>query len=460
MQYLEYVQSLLPAEIQRKKAMLEVLRADGQPSGDEVVAQVTRKQVLKGLPKAKVLFSEIPRPGHWVDPQSGLHVAGRPMSEFVSDAFTPNYLRIQLGHSDFDSGLEGNLVSSLEVEFEKGYNHFFRSPESTKRFQDLLELLCEGSGVHPLDVLCSIVSAEIPSSKVAPLMMNDRTSQITHGDFLGDILYLQGMLAAIVPAIFRKLYLGAAPIQAQEVGYSRRFAASFGVHTSDEQLSQMERVFDLLLFLMSYHGPGNVSTNSAVTANSGLLDPWSTFEVMAKALKGLNHGGAAQMGAFQLFDLIEKYGPDVTDDQLREEAYRRIVQNGDPGWCVGHRVIRGGDPRREAQLAMLYAEFPGSSLLDLAVRWYHKALCPVVKEHTGAATSEENVDSLTGVSLFHLGLLTEKSRAPFALCVFAMARWVGAGSEVFWKTVGDRRVGSLRVPSVKPSLVRPSAIQD
>lgn len=460
MEYLEYVQSLLPGEIARKKAMLERMTSSGHPAGDEVVAEVTRKQVLKGLPKAKVLFSEIPSPGHWVDPQTGLHIAGEPMIRFVGDTFATNYLRIQLGRSDFDTRHQDELVNSLEKAFEQGYNHFFDSGQSQTRFCNLLDILCHRSEVHPLDVLCSIVSAEISSSMVAPLMMGDKTSQLTPREFLGDILYLQGMLAAIVPAIFRKLYLDAPPIQAQESGYSRRFAASFGVHTSVEQLDQMERVFDLLLFLMSYHGAGNVSTNSAVTANSGLLDPWSTFEVMAKALKGLNHGGAAQMGAYQLFDLIEKYSLNATDDQLREEAISRIVKNGDPGWCVGHRVIRGGDPRRDAQLAMLHSEFPGSELLDLAVRWYHNALCPVVKENTGAATSEENVDSLTGVSLFHLGLLTGKNQAPFALCVFAMSRWVGAGSEVFWKTVSDRRVGSQRVLSVKPALVRPSAIQE
>lgn len=459
--YIDYVLSLTPEYLADKKDLLS-------QRGDEVVAEVTLKQVLSGLPGAKVLMSSIPGQAHYVDKQTGLHVAGFPMEEFLGESFARNYVRLQTGRSfrsddaaeqaELDTELD-SLAAAVEDIFEKGHAHFFKDAKTHSRFLALVDVLCGDSTVHPLDVVSSIICSQEQYSRVEQYLRKGVITPISYEDVLHDVLYLQGMLTAVIPAVYRKLYLDEDCIHpVKELGYSRRFARSLGIETSDAQLDQMERVFDVLFYLMSYHGPGNVSTQTCANAMSGFTNPWGAFVAMGKALKGVNHGGAAEMGCLQIFELIRKYGTTASDTELNAEAMDRISNRGEPGWCCGHRIIRGGDPREKAQSELLNQEFPNSEWHALAKSWYGQ-LCPVIASNTGAQFAENNVDSLTGVTLHELGVITDEEQAAFAGCIFLAARWIGAGSEVFWKCIGDRRSGTQRVPAVKPALFRPSAVQ-
>lgn len=459
--YTDYVLNLTPGYLEAKKDLLAA-------RGDEVVAEVTLKQVLGGLPGAKVLISAIPGQAHFVDPQTGLHIAGYPMDEFIEDSFARNYVRLQTGESfRSDDAVEqarldnelGRLAEAVEEILADGHAHFFRSSGTHARFLALLDVICGDRNIHPLDAVCSIIATQEHYSRVEGFLKNAEITPISYEDVLHDVIYLQGMLSAVVPAVYRKLYLGEDPVHpVEEATYSRRFARSLGISDSEAHVDKLERIFDVLFYLMCYHGPGNVSTQTCVNAFSGFTNPWGACIAMAKALKGVNHGGAAEMGGKQLFELVRRYGLNADNAELHAEAVDRITRRGEPGWCCGHRIIRGGDPRERAQTGLLEREFPGSEWHDLAKRWYAE-LSPVIAANTGAKFAENNVDSLTGVTLHEAGVIETEDQAAFGTCIFMVSRWMGAGSEVFWKCVGDRKEGNSRVPAVKPALFRPSAVQ-
>jgi citrate synthase len=457
MTFQESILQMVPDQLKKKRELIA-------QRGKDIVAQVTLRQTLEGLPEANVLTSEIPAPAHGVDPQLGLIVSGQRMATFVGESFVNNYIRILSGQPFLD-GVEhatshvvptklSDYASDVEAALLIGYKHFFGCPNGMQRLNALLSVHCE-AGSHPLSAVQAIVLAESHKSKVAVRLLADETSELTHAEYLDDLLYLQGMLGAIVPAVYRKLYLNAEPIISEAIGYTQRLAESFGNCDSPEKLVQNTRMFDLLLYLMAYHAQGNVSTQTSVNAASSLVDPWSVFSAMATGLKGLNHGGAAQMGAFQLFSLIDKAGINASVEELTKIAENRIIVDGDPGWCAGHRTLRADDPRRDAQAKAIEREYPGSSMYQLAYRWYKQALVPVIKANTGAKFAEENVDSLTVVSAYEMGLVTSIEQSPFLVCIFAMARWAGVSSEIFWKTCNDRKVGNGRALAVKPALFRP-----
>ena len=156
MSYLDTVLSMLDEQLAKKKALLA-------SDSEQVVGEITLGQTLKGLPGAKVLFSEIPAPGHWVNKDTGLHLAGNHLSAYLGSSFEENYIRIQTGQPFLDA--DGNasselapLVADLSERLTAGYNHFYSDSHGAGwiRLNQLLKLLVIGNKTGPKKVIKSV----------------------------------------------------------------------------------------------------------------------------------------------------------------------------------------------------------------------------------------------------------------------------------------------------------------
>lgn len=448
MNVVEYIVSLVPDAMAFRKFQI------AETNGDEVVATVSRRTAWGGLAGARVVVSSVPGSPHRVDNKMGLIVSGYPMADFADDSFEANYLRLLTGKSFIG---EEALLYELTVDFRKRMfveaSNFINSADYNAIYH-ILTGMCDINCAHPLDMVTAAILALEGRSRVQRKLEDDAQHLLTVEDVLEDYIDLQGLILVLVPMawrIFNGGTVGDLPQPECDKSYAWNLAESL---IRDEELVDTgEKVLNLLLYLMAYHGAGNASTFVGLITTGAFTNPYGDFVAMSKALKGVNHGGAAEMGTRMLFRLAEEFDGTFTDEDVYRYALERL-SGGASGFCVGHRIITGEDPRARLQSAMIAREFPDSVVLDLARVWY-RHLPRAVQDVYGGELRVVNVDAYTGVSLIELGIIANPQQSGFSTLLFQIARTCGLATESFWAYLTPDRNGRARV---KPALIRPAAV--
>ncbi|MDD2942686.1 MAG: citrate/2-methylcitrate synthase [bacterium] len=448
MNVVSYITSLVPGAMAFRRLQVE------GGNGDEVVASVSRRAAWNGLAGARVVVSSVPGSPHRVDSKMGLIVSGYPMADFADDSFEANYIRLLTGKSFLgEEALLYELTVDLRNRMLIAAVNFLDSADYKAIYHIMIGM---GSirGVHPLDMITAAILSLEGHSRVQQKLESDAQHLLTVEDVLEDYIDIQGLMLVLVPMawrIFNKAPVGDLPRLDRDISYARNLAVS--LIPNEELVGQGEKVLNLLLYLMAYHGAGNASTFVGLITTGAFTNPYGDFVAMSKALKGVNHGGAAEMGTRMLFRLAEEFDGTFTDDDFYRYAIERL-RSGASGFCVGHRIITGEDPRARLQSAMLKREFPDSVVMDLAGVWYRN-LPKAVQDVCGGDLRVVNVDAYTGVSLIELGIIANPQQSGFSTLLFQIARTCGLATESFWAYLTPDRSGRARV---KPALIRPAAV--
>ncbi|RYG61690.1 citrate (Si)-synthase [archaeon] len=230
-----------------------------------------------------------------------------------------------------------------------------------------------------------------------------------------------------------------------KLDYSASFNRMLGYN--DPKFDELMRLY---LVIHSDHEGGNASAHTTHLVGSTLADPYLSFAAGLNALAGPLHGLANQEVLGWILALQKKFqqeGKAVTKETITEFAWETLKAGKViPGY--GHAVLRKTDPRYECQRQFALKHLPSDPLFQI-VSTIYEVMPGVLTEHGKTKNPYPNVDSHSGVLLWHYGLREYQ----YYTVLFGVSRAMGALSQVFW----DR---ALALPLERPKSVTPEYIVD
>lgn len=447
----------LQAKVPDAVATLKALRKE---HGHRIAAVMTVDQVMGGLkglepedadalriPQklsgAKVTISGIPGSPLMVHPD-GLRWLGRKLADVAEERPSTEQLIAEslLGEA---VPKDSPLCESVRAELEEYRFELLDHPD----LDEALQAATLASEVHPSNAVAAVVAMLAPTFLRTPDLHRSLDVVVDPLAMFQDTMKLHAVSGIIYPAVHRSLYQRRKRVPRPEVGLTaaQAFVQQLGYAKTDAQRETQASVFDLLMLLMAYHGPGNVSTYVAKVAASGGADVARAWAAMLAGLSGYNHGGAAEKGLDMLAHLEQTVGHGATAEQLRQIAQHRW-DSGLALWNGGHRLLRvGPDGRVVISAAELERRFPNHPLYTLAKNWFREMVA-VLKESGKVKFAEMNVDAYTGLLAHLSGIIPLKSQSSFATSIFGMSRWIGAGAECWWQRM------------LYPSIIRPGSLSE
>lgn len=438
--------------------------------GDRILAVVTVNDQLTGYKSTPILRSAIPgrekRGGlytnaHHVDEYEGFHLGGVRIDQLVEKgcSFEEALFTLWVGYPPESLEEVQEMVAVL-----KDARRRFVESSAWNNCVTYLDALCapDPSRVDMMHVVVGLLSYLARYSPIGALIDSDRVETISLRDRFEEWVFIQAAMGVLIPAAYRRLYLKGEPIVPDSSrGYAAAFVEALGVADSEERLTELASVFDMLLILMLYHGPGNGSTFSGLVANSFAPTSFDSMISMMGALLGPNHGKASTLGVRFLFTLCEELGDEWSEEELVSYARTRLLESPKkPAWCVGHALLKTpkgvdpseslGDPRTAVLVHWLESHHSTHPFYRLSKAWYD-AVTPIVGKEIGAAFPKPNVDAYSGLVLALEGIIEDPSQASFIGALFGVARIAGACAEAFYQVAAT---------SGKPRPIRPGNVRD
>jgi citrate synthase len=223
-----------------------------------------------------------------------------------------------------------------------------------------------------------------------------------------------------------------------KLDYSAQFNRMLGYDTPD-----FDELMRLYLVIHSDHEGGNASAHTTHLVGSTLSDPYLSISAGLNALAGPLHGLANQEVLSWIQQLQTKFnaeGKEVNKETITAFAWETLKAGKDiPGYSQA--VLRMVDPRFECQRQFALDCLPNDPLFEIANTFYD-VMPGVLTEHGKTKNPYPNVDSHSGVLLWHYGF-TDYS---YYTVLFGVSRAMGALSQVFW----DRALG---MPLERPKSV-------
>jgi len=266
---------------------------------------------------------------------------------------------------------------------------------------------------------------------------------------LEDILDVVAKLPSIAALIYRCTFKDGVcnlndPSHA-DLDYSARFNRMLGFHGAD-----FDELMRLYLVIHSDHEGGNASAHTTHLVASTLADPYLAFAAGLDALAGPLHGLANQEVLGWILQLNEKFakeGKEVNKETITAFAWETLKSGKViPGY--GHAVLRKTDPRYSCQREFALKHLPNDPLFKI-VSTIYEVMPGVLTEHGKTKNPYPNVDSHSGVLLWHYGL----REFNYYTVLFGVSRAMGALSQVFW----DRALG---MPLERPKSVTADYIKE
>jgi citrate synthase len=262
---------------------------------------------------------------------------------------------------------------------------------------------------------------------------------------LEDVLDVIAKLPEIAALIYRCSYKDGMLVKdpSQKLDYSASFNRMLGYNSP-----QFDELMRLYLVIHSDHEGGNASAHTTHLVGSTLADPYLSFAAGLNALAGPLHGLANQEVLGWILALQEKFqkeGKAVTKETITQFAWETLKAGKViPGY--GHAVLRKTDPRYECQRQFALQHLPSDPLFQI-VSTIYEVMPGILTEHGKTKNPYPNVDSHSGVLLWHYGLREYQ----YYTVLFGVSRAMGALSQVFW----DRALG---MPLERPKSVTPEYI--
>lgn len=384
----------------------------------EVIFEVTVDHLesgLRGIPVGYCTTSS-------VDPQKGLYYVERPVSELAE--WNPEQVIFLLYN-----GHEGSADEVAAFSDELA-----RRGRCDKEVVERIRLLPRTG--HPMSMF------------TAALLIAGMVEGT--GDYREDCLNLIAKVPEIAATVINHhAGWGEAPASDPELGYMENFVHL--LRTPDlnkEMFGRVMRVFDVLHF---DHGGGNLSTFVGKAVASGLEDMYGSIAAAMCALAGPRHGRANQDCLVQVKEIMDKLGPDVTDEQM-EQYVRDRLANKELIYGFGHAVLRVEDPRASIFYSMAQELYPDFPLVKVALK-LRKNGTKVLKENPKVANPYPNVDAMSGTLLTAAGFPYPEYYTVF----FGMSRCVGIARQILYERVEAR--GGKGTPIVRPKYLYKSSAQ-
>lgn len=353
--------------------------------GARVLDGVSVAQVLGGMRGIRGLVCDTSS----VDPQTGLYLRGRHVTEFADCD----------GDDMFWLLLTGELPDAAERDW------LDRERRTRLPAPDYLPVLLESlpADMHPVTQYSLLLLAMQRESAVA----------LAYGKIPRDKLWE----AALEDALNLRVLAPVAFMLVEARWYKQHGGGTAGLSAAQsERLSALLRLYNVV---HSDHENGNASAFACHTVGSALADPYLALVASVNALAGPIHGKAAQTCLEFVRQLERELGADASEAQVAAACRARLeAKQIIPGF--GHAVLRGLDPRFEMLKAFGERYCPDEPLFRLACTLY-RAGTEVLKAHGAAKNPWPNVDAAGGVLLWCCGL-----RSPeFYTIMFSLAQMNG-----------------------------------
>lgn len=295
-------------------------------------------------------------------------------------------------------------------------------------------------GMHTMTQLSSALMACQVDSKFAKAYEKGVPKGKYWEYTLEDVLDVVAKLPEIAALIYRCTFKDGVVHKdtTGKLDYSANFARMLGYDSP-----QFDELMRLYLVIHSDHEGGNASAHTTHLVGSTLADPYLAYAAGLNALAGPLHGLANQEVLGWIRALQDKFiaeGKQVTKETITEFAWETLKSGKViPGY--GHAVLRKTDPRYECQRQFALKYLPNDPLFKI-VNTVYEVMPGVLTEHGKTKNPYPNVDSHSGVLLWHYGLREYQ----YYTVLFGVSRAMGALSQVFW----DRALG---MPLERPKSV-------
>jgi citrate synthase len=294
--------------------------------------------------------------------------------------------------------------------------------------------------MHPMTQFSIGLNAAQVDSKFAKAYSDGVHKSEYHVHALEDILDVFAKLPEIAATIYRNVYFDGVVSKDTSLDYSGNFCRMLGY--DDPSFDELMRLY---LCIHTDHEGGNASAHATHLVGSTLSDPYLSYAAGLNALAGPLHGLANQEVLKWIQALsakFEKEGKEISAETITEFAWETLnAGKVIPGY--GHAVLRKTDPRYTCQREFALKHMPDDELFKV-VDTIYSVMPDILTEHGKTANPYPNVDSHSGVLLWHYGF----TQFEYYTVLFGVSRAVGALSQLYW----DRALG---LPLERPKSVTP-----
>lgn len=422
----------LMAQVPEKQKSLLALKKE---HGKKVIGEVTIDQCIGGARGVKCMLWETSN----LDPAEGIRFRGLtiPECQEVLPTFSG---KSGDGEPLLESLLWLLLTSNVPTKEEvdgltKELHERSTLPDNVVPLLNSLP-----KDMHPMTQFSIGLSAAQVGSKFAKAYADGVHKSEYHKFVLEDILDVIAMLPEIAAQIYRNIYFDGVVSKDQSLDYSGNFCRMLGYDNPS-----FDELMRLYLCIHTDHEGGNASAHTTHLVGSTLSDPYLSYSAGLNALAGPLHGLANQEVLKWIQELSAKFeaeGKEVNAETITEFAWETLnAGKVIPGY--GHAVLRKTDPRYTCQREFALKHMPDDELFKV-VDTIYSVMPGILTEHGKTANPYPNVDSHSGVLLWHYGF----KQYQYYTVLFGVSRAVGALSQLYW----DRALG---LPLERPKSVTP-----
>jgi len=422
----------LAAQVPEKQKKLAELKKN---HGSQVIGEVTIDQLIGGARSVKCMLWETSN----LDSEEGIRFRGLTIPE--CQAILPTYSGKA---GDGEPMLESLLWLLLAGEVPTKEQADSLTVELHKRSalpSHVVPLLNNlPKDMHPMTQFTIGLNACQTDSKFAKAYADGAPKTDYHKYALEDILDVVAKMPELAATIYRNVYFDGIVTKDDSLDYSANFCRMLGY--DDPSFDELMRLY---LCIHTDHEGGNASAHTTHLVGSTLADPYLSYAAGLNALAGPLHGLANQevlKWIQALSDKFEAEGKEVNADTITEFAWETLnAKKVIPGY--GHAVLRKTDPRYSCQREFALKHLPDDPLFKV-VETIYQVMPGILTEHGKVANPFPNVDSHSGVLLWHYGF----TQFQYYTVLFGVSRGVGALSQLYW----DRALG---LPLERPKSVTP-----
>ncbi len=395
--------------------------------GEKVISQVTVAQAYGGMRGVKAQVCDTST----VSPDTGLIVRGIPLAKITDRCPEEMFWLLLTGElPDAESlrGLQADLASRADV---PGYVF------------DALRALPKTT--HPMAMQSMGLLMLQEGSRFRRRYDEGMRREEYWEACLEDSLDLLAKIPTLTAGVYRIRYVDGELIPRDPArDWSANFPHMMGAGDPTGNLANLMRLY---LNLHADHESGNVSANLCHVAGSALSDPYYAVSAGLNGLAGPLHGLANQECLKFHLAIHKKYNGVPTPQQLKDFTWEtlnsgRVI----PGF--GHAVLRCTDPRYTACHEFGMKACPDEPLFKVADVML-KVVPGVLIEHGKAKNTNPNVDALSGVLMYALGV----KEPPFYTAIFGVSRAIGMCAQM----ILNRAIGT---PITRPKSVPTTWIKE
>ncbi|RJP36416.1 MAG: citrate (Si)-synthase [Phycisphaerales bacterium] len=409
----ETLQQKIPAMRQEIKQLIDT-------HGEKVISQVTVAQAYGGMRGVKCMVCDTSD----VDPDKGLVIRGRPISE-LADRLPEEMFFLLLTGELPDTAALAALQDDLRARAQV--------PEYVWRvLRDL------PADAHPMEMLDTGIMALERESEFRKRYTAGLRKEEHWEPALEDSLRLLAKLPALAAAVYRIRFRKGELIPSDpKLDWAGNYARMLGLPDPKGDFAGLIRLYSTL---HCDHEGGNVSAFTCHVVASSLADPFYAVGAGIDGLAGPLHGLANQECLGFLLDVHKEFNGVPTAEQLKNYCWK-LLESGRvvPGY--GHAVLRCTDPRFVALQRFgqrVGKDDPIIRIMNLGF----EVIPEVLKEQGKAKNPYPNVDAASGALLYHFGL----KEMTYYTVVFGVSRALGLLAQLILNR-------AISVPITRPKSV-------